>query len=598
MRLVPPKPRELAVEPSVDAEAAAWARHLHHKRRALGVAVIGNALLVGLLLGVPFVRGQTRAKETFARQARFTSCLLGQKLREPVGLGAARDEAERYATRLLSEGPGFAKRCTSELDAVPAPDAFFVLPSVKGAEERVREAVRVMHKELAAVAHHRPGEPLSDRPLRALVQLRDTVRQQAEAANVLDVPIHASVEAGDALPRPALAPLYAARDAALSLWGDDQALHAVAVDKTGLSYLEVIAGQPLKRARVVRPAALRGLHRGGGRSLLLWATPEARCKERIQGCYGKTSSLAPAPLPLFSLPPARLVAAHVAGRPDRAIAVTGEDMVLAVANDQHGVSLAILPLPAQTLFDPALPPLPVVQSEESHRDVLLVAGTTQSFALASNQGTLSLLDPSGARVLASFAGDQAPWAVACARGDGFDFAAGTTTDLRLGRVRGAVTTIWDPLPMALADVVHPSDPGSDRVQLSCAGEQALALVRSASNELQALICREGASACRRAPLARGVHSMSMVARGAQALVAHAGDGEHPQIFVTRLALAGMSASTPVAPAACWTDSRGLCGPPHLARLGNRILLAGHQGADLSVLESADEGSTWTAAPVY
>jgi hypothetical protein len=598
MRLVPPKPRELAVEPSVDAEAAAWARHLHHKRRALGVAVVGNALLLGLLLGVPFVRGQTRAHGTFARQARFTSCLLGRKVREPVGLGATRDEAERFATRLLSEGPGFAQRCKTELDAVPAPDAFFVLPSVKGAEERVREAVRVMKKELAAVARHRPGEPLSDRPLRALAQLRDTVRAQAEAANVLDVPIHASVEEGAALPRPALAPLYAARDAALSLWGDDQALYAVAVDKTGLSYLEVIAGKPLKRARVVRPAALRGLQHGAGPGFLLWATPEARCKERVQGCYGKTSSLAPAPLPLFSLPPARLIAAHVAGRPDRAIAVTGETVALAVANDRHGVSLATLPLPAQTPFDPALPPLPVVQREESHRDVLLVAGTTQSFALGTSLGTLALLEPGGARVLARFAGEQAPWVVACARGDGFDFAAGTASELRVGRVLGATTTLWEPVSTPLAEVVHASDPGSDRVQLSCAAEQALALVRNASNDLEALVCREGASACRHAPLARGVHAMAMLASREQALVAHAGDGEHPQIFVSRLGLGGVRAGTAVAPAACWTDSRGLCGPPHLARLGNRILLAGHQGSDLAVLESADEGSTWTAAPVY
>ena len=92
--------------------------------------------------------------------------------------------------------------------------------------------------------------------------------------------------------------------------------------------------------------------------------------------------------------------------------------------------------------------------------------------------------------------------------------------------------------------------------------------------------------------------MAMLAGPEHVLLAQAGDGEHPQIFVSQLDLASLRASKPWAPAACWAGSRGQCGPPHLARLGNRIVLAGHAGTDLSVLESADEGRTWTPAPVY
>jgi hypothetical protein len=601
MRLIPPKPREVSREDDADAEASAWARGLHRQRRGLAITVLGNALLLGLLLGVPFLRGQSRARATFARQARFTSCLLGAAAREPVGLGAARDEAEHFAARLLGEGPRFVARCKGALEAVPADDAFFVLPSVKAAEARVREAVRVMRVELAALGSHLPGEALPDRPLRALAQLRDTVRAQGEAASVLDLPVHASVETGASLPRPARAPLYTARDAAIALWGDDHGLYAVALDKSGVSYLEVLAGRPLRRARLSRPAALRGLLRAE-RPLLLWSTPEARCKERVQGCYGKTSSLAPAPLPLFSLPDARLVAAHVAGRADRSLALRGDSLELAVANEQHGVSLAELPFPAETLFDPHLPALAPSQRAESHADLLLVTGSTQSFALASDvregQAALTQLQPEGPRPLASFASAEAPWVVACARGDGLDFATGTKGELRIGRVRGAATTLWDAVALPTSAVVHASDVEKDAVRLSCADERAFALVRDAQHALTALVCSEGTSACRSKQLAVGAHAMTLLAVPGHMLVAHAGDDEHPQVLLTRLKLTDLGSKPSRAPAACWAGSRGLCGPPHLARLGTRVILAGHDDTDLSLLESADEGLTWTAPPVY
>jgi hypothetical protein len=601
MRLVPPKPRELAADPGVDAEAAAWARGLHHKRRSLAIAVIGNALLLGVLLGVPFVRGQTRARATVARQARFTGCLLGRKVREPVGIGAPRDEAERFAERLLREGPGFAKACQAALDAVPADDAFFVLPSVKSAEQRVREAVRVMRKELAAVAPHQPGEPVSDRPLRALAQLRDMVRAQGEAASLLDLPVHTSVAEASTLPRPSVAFLYAARDATLTLWGDDQALYATAFDKTGVSYLEALAGRPMRRARLVRPTALRGVYRGTTRSLLVWATPEARCKERAQGCYGKTSSIAPLSLPLFTLPTARLLAAHVVGRIDRSLALTGDSLALAVANDAHGVSLATLPLPAQTLFDAELPPLTVEQQPESYRDLLLLTGSTRRFVLATSsaegQGTLASIDTEGAHPLASFAGGEAPWVVACTRGDVIDFAAGSAHELRIGRLHDGVTELWEPVTLNTAEVVHPSDPERDAVRLSCADERAFALVRDAEHTLTALACRNGTPRCETKQLGRGVSAFTMLATPGHVLVAQAGDVDHPQILVSAIGL-DLSGSPARSPAACWVDSRGLCGPPHLARLGNRIVLAGHEGTDLSLLESADDGQSWTPPPVY
>jgi hypothetical protein len=88
-------------------------------------------------------------------------------------------------------------------------------------------------------------------------------------------------------------------------------------------------------------------------------------------------------------------------------------------------------------------------------------------------------------------------------------------------------------------------------------------------------------------VARGVERFDVLRFRDAMWVAHAAGSEAP-VWLTRL---GGGETTTVAPAACWSPARGLCGEPRLVADDARMLLVARQGADLRVIETAD-GTTW------
>jgi hypothetical protein len=319
--------------------------------------VLGNLLLLCVLLGLPFVRGHQRAREAQRAHARFVACLYGGKV--AGGLGDLAGEGEYLAAQIARAERAWPARCSTAGEAIAMRPAFFVLPSVKVAEAHVREALQIARAELDALASRPAGARMPERALRALRLLRATLREQLAVTGLsapdLDLPQRLSGAAK--LAAPARLPLYAAPDAALSLWGDDQRLQIAALDATGLAYLEAQGGKPFTRARLVRPSSLRSLVALGEQRWLVWATAPARCAQRSDACFGKTMRVARAADALLELPPARCLAAHVAGRPDRSLGATAQGLLVATRARNGRVAVQSFALPAETAANTELPAL-------------------------------------------------------------------------------------------------------------------------------------------------------------------------------------------------------------------------------------------------
>lgn len=604
MRLIPPKQRPRGSRKREDEDTRLWAKALHQRSRSLFVIVAGNVLMLLLLVGGPVWRGQARARATWQAHAAFASCLLGAKAASPAGIGAPDDEPERLSAQLFAGVSAWPGRCHGLLGRIAPESAIFLLPGVKHAELRVREAVRVLRVELGALSRFKHAERVPVRPLLALAQLRQMIRAQSEEAGIVELPLHSVIDGKHPAPlaAPAELPLYASRDAILSVWGNDLLLRVLAVDGTGVSYLEAQPGIPYRRSRMVRPASLRGVRRTETSTLLVWATPEARCRERADGCLGKTTGFAVAEEPVLELPKARFVAAHLAGRPDRSLALVAGKLHMTVGTLNRAKTVRDLLFSEALMVDETLPPIvPAPAWEAEQQDVVLFASAARMWALASGHdetmGTLSLADSAGSEPLVSFARPTLPWVTGCSEQDGIGYVTGDGATLVLGRVTETARRAFEPVAVATRDVIHDTDPGQDRVVRLCRKDGALSVVHTSDDELIAVFCADGEANCRSLSVAKDVRSFAALASAQGAIIAFSGDSTTPQMFVRTLDVARATLSEARIPSACWASSRGMCGRPILARLGARVVLGARQGTDLVLLESADEGVRWTTPSV-
>jgi hypothetical protein len=597
-RLVPPRLGEVERHTRGEREALRWRRGLHAERRRRLLLIGGNLLLLGVLLGVPWLRGQQRARDAHADYAVFAGCLYGGRV--SGGLGELASEPEYFAAQWLRARSW--PRCAPLLDAIAPAPALFLLPSVKAAEARVREALAMVRAELSAAARHVAGARLAERPLRALQLLRGTLRAQVEEAGLsdreADLPMRVASPPG--FPTPARLPVYAAGDASLTLWGDDHALRALALDATGLSYLEAEPGKPLSRARLARPPLLRGLSGEGG--WLLWATSPARCAARGDGCFGKTSRVAPVPAALLELPPSRALAAHAAGRPDRSIASTRAGLLLLAQRAPGRVQAQEFMLAAGEAALSELPAIEALHTWPAVLDqgiVLAVAGEPLVLGVQRSASGARLLQV-GADASTPLAelGAGASWLTGCADGQRAGFAFGNGQRMLIGELvpaaDGLRPRLWEEVAFGVENVIDPEAAQRDRVLRLCTPQAALVLARDASDQLTALVCRRSEPRCQQLRLASGVNAFSAVPTAHGALVAYAGEGA-PQIRVRAIELEGARLGPERVPAPCWTN-RGMCTRPRLARLGRRIVLVAPERTDLRALESPDDGESWSAVP--
>jgi len=590
----------------VSQEDIPGAAELHAGKRRLLVIVGGNALLLIVMLGLPWLRGYLRTRELWRAFGAYSACLFGgQTVAEP-GLGVPIGHEAFFATRAIRE-PGWATQCDAKLDELAPDEATFIMPGLKVAENDLRAAVALLRSELAPLAARTPGSRLSVRPLRAYERLRAGLANHTNAAGAVAVPeanAFALPDDANTMPTPTRFPLYAGGSALLSLWGSDVELTALATDQTGVSYVHVRNGQ-LEQTRTPRPKLLEAAVPPGQPSSFVWAMSQARCAERATGCADKALGIATVPLPMSVLPIPRWLGAHPRGRVDRSVWRKGESIVVA-AQQGHGessgselreFSLSSEAEASATADMPPLAPLRVWASHPLGEPLVLAAGDRPlvlSAVSAVQTAQLVETTPDGPRTLAELSGEGKTWLVGCAEEGKQRIAFGHEHQLVLAeRTTDGAFTSFEPVPLELRDVVHERDPARDRVLTVCGlGDTTVSVVLDKRDRLSLVACKRGVPHCNVDAIASGVRSFAVLARGDRLIAAYAGDAEASQIRVRSMSLSAPDRAEEQVPAVCWSDHRGLCGAPTLARVGERAILGAREGTDLRVLESADEGETW------
>ncbi|HEY6879049.1 MAG TPA: hypothetical protein VI299_13575 [Polyangiales bacterium] len=571
------------------------ARALHGNKRRWLTIVGGNAAVLVLMLGVPWLRGYLRTRTLWRSYAAYGACLFGGQPSAEPGLGLPPGHEAYFATRAVRE-PGWAAKCDDVLSQLAPPEVTFVLPAVKVAEADLRAAVKLLRAELLPLSARTPGTRLSVRPLRAFERLRAGLANHTRASGAVEVPEGSafSIPSSTAvLPTPARLPLYAGAHALLSLWGSDAELYALATDHTGISYVHVQGGQ-LTQTRISRPKLLEAALPRAQPTSFVWAMARARCIEREHGCADKALGVARVSYPVEHMPTPRWLGAHPSGRLDRSLwrddarvvvaaqTAQGTTEVREFALDRESEASAQAdapPLAPSKVWSTRAPGDPLLLSRPEGPRVLLAARTDEAL-------TLSELTPDALTTIATLPGAGAPWAVACQQGETVQLAFGHEHALVVRRGEEQ----FAPVPVELHEVIDARDAAYDRVRPLC--ESGGTLVHDARDRLLLISCEAGTPQCKSELVAADVHGFAALVHNERLIVAYAGVGESSQVRVRSISMRGNDAAEEQVPAVCWSDSRGLCGTPTLARVGERILLGAREGTDLRVLESGDAGLTW------
>ena len=248
-----------------------------------------------------------------------------------------------------------------------------------------------------------------------------------------------------------------------------------------------------------------------------------------------------------------------------------------------------------------MPPLAPAQtwSRSAPGDPLVLAFDTEPVVLmaatAEHKAELSRISPEGVNVLAELPGEGKAWLMGCSNHAALQLAFGNEHALVVAQLApSGLLTSFPPLPLELSDVRAERVAARDRVLPLCGitGGTTNLIVHDRRDRLSLVSCKPETSHCKIEQLAVSVRSFAALAGGDRVIVAYAGDGENNQVRVRSMAVAAPGNSEERVPAVCWSDARGLCGPPVLARVGERAILATREGTDLRVLESADDGITW------
>lgn len=583
-------------------DAKAWARAVHQTRRRWFITLFGNAALFGLMLGVPYARGLMRAEDIRRGYANAVACLLGGQPAPVPGIGALDDEAGRLAANMLTRDPRWLARCDGALARIAPPSAMFVWPAAKEGEARVREAVQILRRELSVLRKLPQGQRLPIRPVRALAQLDQALSQHAVQTGALNIPPQAAVlfTAAAPHPTPARLPLYASTDAALTLWGNDSELYAVAVDRTGLSYLHADKGG-MQRARHVRPKLLQSFMRQGDVGYLAYAISAQKCREREGGCAKKSMGLARVTLPLTNLPEPRWLASHPAHRLDQSLRRTTSGWWVAAATELGQAELRQLYLPEEIGggTDTTLPPVPLrAAASQTVQQVLFLEEATNTSALgaALRDGEsvlirMALADTPEVK-LASLPNAHTAWAAACSSEGSSGLMLGSGSEVLLGTLQADTHHVWPKLPLDVTAPFHEKDPNRDAVVPVCLGDDAQALALDDAKHLWSVFCAKESKVCTRTLVAEQVDAFSVTRGETSVVVAYAGADDAAQIRIQRFDLQGRMHEKARVPSACWAPKGGMCGPPLLTRIGMRMVLTAREGTDMLMLESPDDGLHW------
>jgi hypothetical protein len=598
-----------------ELEAQRLASAFRPNRKPLLITVLANLSMGLFVLGVPYWRGHSLAAAERRDFADFARCLIGGEIAASPGLSLPRGEREHFAAKVMFAKPEWPLACRASLRKLAPPAATFLWLSVKVAGADLRAAVTLVERELTALDARRklgPGR-IPERPLEAIKRLQAATVLYARAAGVdsdIDNDAIRFNRAATGLATPARLPLMAGQSSTLQVWSSELALEALAVDGRGLSYLRVADGK-VDRERVRRTSFLRGVLRAGATPYVVWAMPDARCKEREDRCAGRPTGLAPYDRGGNKLTePVWKLGGHPAGRLDRVMQLSelGRVDLIARAAPEGKLELLRFRLPAAAadsshpqalLLDPSerWP----VRTDAGPSSVTLLPGEPSAvlYAVDTPEGVSASLtwgaEHNEPLQLPAASGTGA-WALGCTLGETQYLAYGSSNQLRIWRadaVRGnQELAVHD---VALLAPLHDDNPALDHVRMLCDAGHAHLLFTTEHQELELISC--DAQSCTAArSVAKEVAGYSAVTDGDAVVVAFAGMLQAAVVRVLRLERADREATDParpIAPAACWEPLGGMCGTPTLVRDAQRLVLTAHDGTDLLALESTDHGRTFS-----
>jgi hypothetical protein len=594
-----------------ELEAQRLASAFRPNRKPLLITLLANLGMGLLLLGVPYWRGHSLAAAERRDFAAFARCLIGGEIAASPGLSLPRGERDHFAAKVMFAKPEWPLACRASLRKLAPAEAIFLWPSVKVAGADLRAAVGLVERELTALDARRKLGPsrIPERPLEAFKRLQAATVLYARAAGA-DIDIDNDAirfdRAATGLATPARLPLMAGQSSTLQVWSSELALEALAVDGRGLSYLRVADGK-VDRERVRRTSFLRGVLRAGDTPYVVWAMPDARCKEREDRCAGRPTGLAPYDRGGNKLAePVWKLAGHPAGRLDRVMQLSELGRVDLIARAAPDGALELLRFRVPTAaaagaseqqalaIDPSerWP----VRTEPGSSSVTLLPGEPSAvlYAVETAEGVVARLTCGAEHnepLQLPAASGTGPWALGCTLGETQYLAYGSSSQLRIWRtdaVRGnQELAVHD---VALLAPLHDDNPALDHVRMLCDAGHAHLLFTTDRQELEQISC--DAQSCSPArSVANDVAGYSAVTDGDALVVAFAGILQAAVVRVLRLERADPARA--IAPAACWEPLGGMCGTPTLVRDAQRLVLTAHDGTDLLALESTDHGRTFS-----
>ena len=629
------------------AEDAKLLEALRPRRRPLLLyAVLVNLVLALLGLGAPWVRGGQRADEGRARFARFSACLFQGRVAEEPGLVLPDAARAQLAGLFASAGPDWPARCRPALAAIAPREATFLFPKVKTAEAQVRGAVALVDRELEALEGGRGGGVrVPSRPWRAIQRLIGAMTiWMREVGHAARLEREAVSIAPPSLVEPMAAPLEASPSAALQLRADGPRIRALALDRTGISHLELGPEVGVVAHRIARKGWVRDVVFGPEHVYAISGLPEERCAEDWTACTHSATGVS-------RVGASRTLAAPVwlAAQPIRtsaaAIRVTGAHLdVVAMRDDEPAGEvrrflLPLAPVSADSGDDTGTDGIADAQAanEARHGEANASANASEDADAAESTGDAPGAEdrpprsPDAIRLLPDFSRDSAV-AFAQYATDIEAVLYTVPTDaghvLRRGAVppQGSPETITRETDIAIAgsdpwvtscddgwvawgagaglQLVRPDGSGSEVATLTRAPEapsllclpSGVVLLLRVGEELWATGCDE--SRCHPpAPVLSPVEQYAAATVGEVAVIAAAGDRLREQVRVLTLGVDGVPRGEPTVPAPCWSHDGGLCGPPAMATFPEGVVLATVDGNRLALVVSRD-GKRWTRPTGY
>jgi hypothetical protein len=631
--------RDSPVIPDDDREEAEAFRPV---RRPAWVAIVLNAALLTLALGVPYVRGRWRAQHATSGFTRLAACLHGGRAAEDGGLAMPSGDREHYAARVERAAPDWPGECTAILAEMRPEPAIFLMPATKTAEEDLRRALDIAEAELVALGAAREDARTTgtgigvvpERPLRALTQLRSALANALIAADVSVDPTALAIvlDADDTIVAPSRIPLRVAAGGTTIVRPEPGGLRVMASDGHRVSEVVVREGSVFETL-TRRPTAARGITLGPDGGRLLWITSDSTCASDPAHCSARL--LGVAPLEQIDDPVVRWwLAAHPALRIDRAVRFEpGAASVIAIAGDGEELELRRFALDPDAAPPPEGDVAPIAASEKVGLgraiDALLVAGGGV-VRVVRDSGVPGLGQGPALRVVGD-AMSAGSGQLASGPGVAID---GVTIPLPIVPVAGeggsAPPTLLGPprIPrpgealiarcgaawtaVALRDGVAVIAPGASEASIVARDLREPVRGASPTDDAMQLVCTEDgvdvialdrehrvlrwactASACAEAQVvARGATQFAAAHAAGTTLVAWTGDVAHPQVRVARVRGEVIGGSE--VPGPCWAGvsgdaGSGMCGAPFVVAEGERLLVATREHADLLVLELAEIG---------